>query len=376
MIDLKADYAYLKTRILKNNDNSIDQVKLKQLERGITAIRIQALREHPVHGNYDLAHLQTIHHHIFKDIYNWAGVCIVDIAEDSGSERALLTSRETLLSQSTKITAMIKEENYLRGIDKIQFVHKLVEIYAALCELNPFRKGNELAIREFIWQLAKTSGYDIDYSKVSKEVWDNAGRALTSRNLTPMHEVFHIITTVIRAVAFEKLPCRKALAQHPELDGAYKMLIDAQRVGQHTAFLHAEILKELKTGCLVGDGVSIEESHHIIQYSGTYLGLKVIDADHLHQAYRGNVIAISSFHILLKVNDSLAICYERRKLDHTVHVGDRITITPSNNGKHRVSNRSQDIDENFEHNTITHAYIPKNISLFTYRGEFYQESLF
>ena len=31
------------------------------------------LVESPVAGDFDLPHLQAIHHHLFRDVYEWAG---------------------------------------------------------------------------------------------------------------------------------------------------------------------------------------------------------------------------------------------------------------------------------------------------------------
>ena len=325
MTDLRDGGTYPGTCVLKNKTGLRDLTELKRFERGVTAIRIQALRENPVCGNYDLAHLQAIHRQIFGDVYAWAGVCTVDIAKGPDNERALLTFREKVFSRAAEVTAAIRGVGYLRRMNKAHFVDILAKVYAGLNEMRPFYDGNGLAIREFVWQLARESGYRLDYGKISKQAWGEALRQLANGSSALIRKVFYRIAMVERAVAFEKLPWHEALAKHPELDGAYKMLIDAQYVGQNVSFLRAEIIKELQTGCVVGDGVSIEESYRVINYAAAYRGLKVLGTDNLRRRYRGNVVAISAHHILLKVGNT-AVCYERRNLDHAVHIGDCITI--------------------------------------------------
>lgn len=75
-------YTYPGTHVLKNKGDIRDLAALQRFERGATAIRIQELHENPVRGEYGLAHLQTIHTQVFKDVYQWAGeVRKVDIAK-------------------------------------------------------------------------------------------------------------------------------------------------------------------------------------------------------------------------------------------------------------------------------------------------------
>jgi cell filamentation protein fic len=50
-----------------------DAVKLRFLEEGYASSRILELAQTPIKGNFDYAHMKAIHHHIFQDIYEWAG---------------------------------------------------------------------------------------------------------------------------------------------------------------------------------------------------------------------------------------------------------------------------------------------------------------
>ena len=335
MTDQQEGYTYPGSHVLKNKAELRDLAELQRFERGATAIRIQELRENPVKGNYDLVHLQAIHRQVFKDVYEWAGeVRTVDIAKGPAGDRTLFTFKEDIPAKAAEVAATIKEAGYLRGTDKAQFADKMAEVYAGLNEMHPFREGNGRATREFLGQLAKESGYHLDYSKVDKQVWNEAAKQSVRGDFAPMREVFYEITAVERATAFEKLPWREALAKHPELDGAYKMLADAQRAGQDVNFLRAEIANELHTGRAVGDGVSMEESRRVIEHAAVYLGLMVRDAEALGGQYRGDVVAVSSHHVMLKVGDMIAVRYERENLDRAVHVGDRLAIQHGHDKSH------------------------------------------
>ncbi len=55
--------------VLINKLNIHDAIRLQAAEAFLTAIRITELDTRPLPGQFDLAHLQAIHRHIFQDIY-------------------------------------------------------------------------------------------------------------------------------------------------------------------------------------------------------------------------------------------------------------------------------------------------------------------
>ena len=63
-------YVYPGTNVLKNKLGLHDADALDRAERGLVRLRIQ---EGAPTGEFDLAHLRTIHRHLFQDVYDWAG---------------------------------------------------------------------------------------------------------------------------------------------------------------------------------------------------------------------------------------------------------------------------------------------------------------
>lgn len=72
-------YVYPGTHILRNKLNIRDADTLDLAKRRFATIRTpQGVPQ----GNFDLRHLKAIHHHLFQDIYEWAGqLRIVEISK-------------------------------------------------------------------------------------------------------------------------------------------------------------------------------------------------------------------------------------------------------------------------------------------------------
>ena len=108
-------YTYPGSEILKNKADLLDQAALDAFEADATAIRLLELTEHPIPGCFNLAHLQAMHHHLFQDVFDWAGqLRTVDITKGS-SRFANCRMIESYLGQQL---ARISSENFLIGLPK------------------------------------------------------------------------------------------------------------------------------------------------------------------------------------------------------------------------------------------------------------------
>jgi cell filamentation protein len=66
-------YSYPGTEVLRNLPGITDPAELARFEFRRSLARLLELNERPLPGRYDLAHLQSFHHHLFQDVYRWAG---------------------------------------------------------------------------------------------------------------------------------------------------------------------------------------------------------------------------------------------------------------------------------------------------------------
>lgn len=159
-------YTYPDSEVLKNKADLLDQAALDAFEADATAIRLLEMIEHPIQGSFDLLHLQAIHHHLFQDVYEWAGrLRTVDISKGS-SRFGNCGMVESYLGQQL---AKISSENLLIGLSPERFIERLAHYMGEINAAHPFREGNGRVQRAFCGQLAEQAGYFIDFDGVSRE---------------------------------------------------------------------------------------------------------------------------------------------------------------------------------------------------------------
>ena len=158
-------YCYPDSDVLKNKLGIINQEKLHEVERKLTAIRINDLIRKPYRGRFDLDHLRGIHFTIFQDLYTWAGeLRKIDISKGNMFCRAMF-----LENQSDIVFGAIRRDGYLEGLAYDQFVKRLAYHFSEINALHPFREGNGRTQREFIRELALYNHYAIDFSKATEQ---------------------------------------------------------------------------------------------------------------------------------------------------------------------------------------------------------------
>ena len=158
-------YCYPHSNVLKNKLGIIDQEKLQEVERKLTAIRISDLIRRPIKGAFDMDHLCRIHFYIFQDLYTWAG----EPRKTDISKGNLFCRAEHLRSQADIIFGSIQRDQYLKGMDRSTLVKRLSYHFSEINTLHPFREGNGRSQREFIRELALYNHYAIDFSMITPE---------------------------------------------------------------------------------------------------------------------------------------------------------------------------------------------------------------
>lgn len=187
-------YTYPDSEILRNKADLHDLAALDAFEADVTAIRLLELIEHPIAGNFDLAHLQAMHHQLFQDVYDWAGqLRTVDISK--GDSR--FGSCGMIESYLTQQLAKISGEDMLVGLPPDRFVERLAHYMGEINAAHPFREGNGRVQRAFCAQLAEQAGYFIDFEEAGREEMYAAMVASFRGDNRPLEMLLGRITAII-----------------------------------------------------------------------------------------------------------------------------------------------------------------------------------
>ena len=149
-------------------------------------MRIYELNEKPLKGNFDFNYLKCIHKYLFQDIYRWAG----DIRNCNIAKQDLFCLTEHIESFGNEVFDKLKKEKYFKDYDFETKLDKLVELFADINALHPFREGNGRSQRIFIESLAKINGIYLDLTNVSKMDMIIASHESINGNYTKLKNVF------------------------------------------------------------------------------------------------------------------------------------------------------------------------------------------
>lgn len=142
--------------------------------------RMQELVDRPIPGRFDLEHFQRIHHHLFQDVYPWAGQLrtaprdwpMVKMGPDVAAVRAgqrhvteiphsYFKASEVPQAAAAVLDRIAAKDN-LRGLARGPFLDELTKVWARVNFVHPFREGNTRTQFAFFRQLSAEAGYTLD----------------------------------------------------------------------------------------------------------------------------------------------------------------------------------------------------------------------
>ena len=205
-----ANYCYKDSDVLINKLNITDEKDLYDAERGLVTLRTAQLNEEPIKGYFDFNHLKSIHKFLFQDVYRWAG----DIRNCNIAKQDLFCLCEYIDSFANDIFGRLKKEQYFIKYSYEVKLKKLVDLFADINALHPFREGNGRSQREFIEELAKINGIDLNLTTVSKEDMIIASHDSINGHYEKLFDIFKKNSVPLseeERICFIKLYCIKEL---------------------------------------------------------------------------------------------------------------------------------------------------------------------
>ena len=185
-------YVYPGSSVLINKFNIRDQAVLDRVERNFATKRAEM---HAPAGDFDLAHLQAIHHHLFQDVYDWSGqIRTVDLAKGASQFQPC----RFIETGMANVHQRLVQSDFLRGLTAQDFASRAGEIMGDVNYVHPFREGNGRAQLIYLRQLSEQAGHPMDLTQLQGEHWIDVSIAAHRGYSQPMaHCIAAAITSRI-----------------------------------------------------------------------------------------------------------------------------------------------------------------------------------
>lgn len=148
-------YCYPGGAVLKNIPDIRDQRALDEYELAMSAQRAD---EPLPAGRLGARHYCAVHHHLFQDVYPWAGKFRRIRIAKGGS---MFCYPENIAREMDALFADLKRRDHLRGLGKPQFARSSARFLATLNAIHPFRDGNGRAQLAFTALVAHRAGWTL-----------------------------------------------------------------------------------------------------------------------------------------------------------------------------------------------------------------------
>ena len=150
-------YCYPKTDILRNKLGLRTTDALHAFEALITAQRAE---EALPTGRLSVRHFQRLHHHMFQDVYEWAGKFrTVRLTK----ENTIFCYPEHISAEMKRLFTWLKQEQYLKNLGTDAFAALAAWFFSELNAIHPFREGNGRTQNIFLFLLSENAEHPLNF---------------------------------------------------------------------------------------------------------------------------------------------------------------------------------------------------------------------
>lgn len=154
---------YTGTTVLINKLDLRDAQELEEAELAYFLIRAD---EMPPAGRLDYPHYMALHHHLFQDVYAWAGKArTIRIAKGEN----WFCYPEHIDAQMRGVFAALEGHDFLTGKSPEEFAKLAANFLAWLNAVHPFREGNGRTQLTFLSLLAENAGLPFDDDQLVRD---------------------------------------------------------------------------------------------------------------------------------------------------------------------------------------------------------------
>jgi cell filamentation protein len=114
----------------------------------------------------DFVHYRAIHHHLFQDVYEWAGHPRTVRMSKGGNPFCF---PENIEGQANLLFDELRKADFLRKLGPAEFSAKAAHFLAELNAVHAFREGNGRAQLSFFTLLADHAEHPLDLNKLDPD---------------------------------------------------------------------------------------------------------------------------------------------------------------------------------------------------------------
>jgi cell filamentation protein len=164
MYDAAEDpYTYKDSTVLVNKLDLRIQAELDAFEAEISSARAE---ESLPEGELDFVHYRAIHHHLFQDVYEWAGQPRTVRISKGGNPFCF---PENIEGQANLLFDDLRKADFLRNLGSMEFSDEAAHFLAELNAIHAFREGNGRAQLSFFTLSAEHAGHPLDLNKLDPD---------------------------------------------------------------------------------------------------------------------------------------------------------------------------------------------------------------
>lgn len=234
---------------LQNNYGLSDQAVISEAETLFTTMAaIQGMPK----GDFDSAHLKSIHEHILGDMYPWAG-SFRTAKLTIGDGYAETTTPPALLEMEVERVLTSMKAEPAESMNSIEFADKMAGYYTKLYALSPFPDGNARAARFMVDAFAEKHQMQVSWDSVPAEAFHSAVKQSLAGNQHGIKQVFRMMTDHQDLYALHSVDAiQTTMAKIVQKAGLREGYIPSQSItsqndlGQLAGFVKARLAEDLK----------------------------------------------------------------------------------------------------------------------------------
>ncbi|WP_247439683.1 Fic family protein [Bradyrhizobium sp. 139] len=158
-------YCYKRTSVLKNRARLREAKTLEAFELEMSTLR----SEEPLPaGRFTPAHYKRIHHHLFQDVYSWAGKYRKVRTAKGGN---MFCYPEHITSSMDQLFAKLALPAFHSGAEALAFLDAATDFLAELNAIHPFREGNGRSQLSLMYLLGQRASHPLALTRINRDTF-------------------------------------------------------------------------------------------------------------------------------------------------------------------------------------------------------------